>query len=140
MLGHGGGKQLAQIVEEAERLLRRWEYGVRADGGLWIHPAGPVLETRELGTFLRLLADIFAEDAPAEVVFDLSAIEYLGPRWTVALAMFIDFAQRVNAPCRIAGIEGQPAAVASLYHRSPQVRALLSGRDAALVTKERQIA
>jgi len=133
-------KRLQQVVEEAERILRRWQYSVAADGGLQIHPTGPRLQTEELGGFLRLLTDVFASEPPREIVFDMSAVRYLGPNWTLALAMFIDFAQSVGAPCRIDGARGQPAAAAAMYHRSPQVRALLSERDGTPLDSARRSA
>lgn len=133
-------RNLLRIVQDAERTLNRWKYAVDENGGLWIRPAGPRLNTNELGSFLRLLTDVFAEDPPTEVVFNMSAVKYLGPNWTLALALFIDFAQRLNVPCHIDGVEGQPAAVANLYNRSPQVRALVSACDGALLDSARQSA
>ncbi|MCB9855041.1 MAG: hypothetical protein H6818_05080 [Phycisphaerales bacterium] len=134
-------RSLLRIVEDAERTLNRWKYAVAENGGLWIRPSGPRLNTKELGGFLRLLTDVFAEDPPTEIVFNMSAVKYLGPNWTLALALFIDFAQRLNVPCHIDGIHGQPAAVANLYNRSPQVRALVnSACDGALLESARQSA
>lgn len=133
-------RKLLRIVEDAERVLTRWRYAVSESGGLWIRPEGPRLNTKELSGFLRLLTDVFADDPPTEVVFNLSAVRYLGPNWTLALALLINFAQRLNVPCQIDGARGQPAAVAALYVRSPQVRALVSACDGASFDSARQSA
>jgi len=133
-------RSLLRVVENAERTLNRWKYAVAENGGLWIRPAGPRLNTKELGAFLRLLTDVFADEPPTEVVFNMDAVNYLGPNWTLALAMFIDFARQLGVPCHFDGIHGQPAAVADLYNRSPQVRALVGACDGALLNLARQSA
>lgn len=133
-------KSLLRIVANAERMLNRWKYAVAENGGLWILPAGPRLNPKELSGFLRLLADVFAEDPPTEVVFNLQSIRYIGPNWTLVLALFVDFAQRLNVPCHVEGAKGQPAAVVSLYQRSPQVRALVNACDGASLAAARQSA
>lgn len=133
-------RKLSRIVEDAERVLNRWRYAVSENGGLWIRPAGPRLSTKELSGFLRLLKDVFAADPPTEVVFNMNEVRFLGPNWTLALAMFIDFAQQLGVPCHIDGVQGQPAAAASLYNRSPQVRALISACDGTSLESARQSA
>ena len=103
-------RKLLGIVADAERVLSRWQYAVAENGGLWIRPAGPRLNPKDLTGFLRLLTNVFEEDPPTEVVFNLNAVRYMGPNWTLVLALFVDFAQRLNIPCHIDGARGQPAA------------------------------
>jgi|GEM_PF-1749563 len=130
----------SQILGRAEALLGRWRYSLTARGALCIEPVGPELAAEEIGGFLRLLLDVFATEPPTEVIFDLGQVEQLGPSWTLVLAMLIDFAQKIDAPCSIAGVHGQPAAAASLYNRSPLVARLLTANQRASLNDQRRSA
>jgi len=129
--------ELSQILGRAEALLGRWRYSLTSRGALCIEPVGPELAAEEIGGFLRLLLDVFSAEPPTEVIFDLGQVEHLGPSWTLVLAMMIDFAQKIDAPCSIAGVHGQPAAAASLYNRSPMVAQLLTTDSRASLNDQR---
>ena len=132
--------ELNQILSNAEALLGRWHFSLTTRGALLIEPAGPDLAAEEIGGFLRLLLDVFAAEPPTEVIFDLGQVEQLGPSWTLVLAMLIDFAQKIDAPCSIAGVHGQPAAAASLYNQSPMVARLLAANQRASLNNNRRSA
>lgn len=133
-------RQPERIIGDAEAILIRWSYSVTQQGALHIVPSGPGLDPEELGGFLRILTDVFSGEPPKSVVFDLRRVRFLGPNWTLVLAMFIDFAQKIDAPCHVAGVHGQPAAAAALYNRSDVLSQLLRDDCDASLTDKRQSA
>lgn len=133
-------RKMRRIIEEAEHLLDRWAFVFAEDGSLRIRPEGPTLEARELAGFLRLLADVFKDAPPRRVVFDLGQVQYIGPRWTEVLALFIDFAERLPGRCRITSVHDQPAAAAGLYRQSRVLSELFAAVDDAGDPLAKQIA
>lgn len=114
----------------AERTLQHWRFDAAADGTLWVQPAGPTLAARQLDETLQAILSAMDDDSIRCVVFDLGRVEVIGPQWTVVLALFLDFAERINAECHLTSLRAQPAAVARFYGRNPAV-ARLTQSDAS---------
>jgi hypothetical protein len=54
----------------------------------------------------------------AEIVFDFRGVREFRAPWTPVVAKLIDFARRSRAVCRLIALEGQPAAIVSLFKKS----------------------
>ncbi len=114
-----------EILKRTESVLDRWQFAASAEGSLWIRPSGPDLSEDDLGGFLRLLRDVCLDSPPDEIIFDLEHVDYIGPRWTVVMAMLLEFAEGLEARCLIASAHGQPAAVAEFYSRNRKIAEMI---------------
>ncbi len=123
--------RIAKIPTEADQLLTTCLFVATDDGVLEVRPLEATLASVEFAAILRPLEDSDAVQGLKEVVFDLRNVEVIGPRWTIVLAMMIDFAQRLAARCRLVSLNEQPAAVASLYRSSPELMRLIDLGPAA---------
>ena len=123
-LGHSASRH---IVNDAARLLERWEFQASSDGMLRIRPRGPALEHDELIDLIRSLAASGACGRLRRIVFDLTRIERIGPQWTLALASQIHLARRVDTRC--VALREQPRRLMQLYGADPRVAALVTGGD-----------
>lgn len=112
-------------LNRAEQLLADWQFSIVSEGTLWIRPTGSRLCVDELASFLGRLRSAFAGDGLSEIVFDFGDLEFVGPNWTVAFALLMEFARSVQANCRVESLNGQPAAAASLYYRNRELMKLV---------------
>lgn len=72
-------------------------------------------------------------DAPADgasVVFDFARVRELTGAWGLHFAVLIDLARRSGIRIVATGLCGQPAGVAWVYRRCPEVRALFASGTA----------
>ena len=65
-----------------------------------------------------------APDEGAVVVFDFGRVQELVGAWGLHFAVLIDLARRSGIRIVAAGLQGQPAGVAWVYRKCPEVRAL----------------
>lgn len=96
------------------------------DGSLHIRPLAATLEFGELHNLLDCLCLSATFGDVREVVFDLSLVSNLGPNSTLIWAMLMSFARQARITCRLKGLSGGPAAVASMYRRNRELMALLA--------------
>lgn len=106
-------------------LLSRWEIAVTQDG-LLIRPIGPELTPQDLAPLTRRLTQCDSTGAAQRVRFDFSTVRHFGPQWTVVLAMLLDLSRRLNGAVSVSGLQGQPAAVMSLYRNNQSLRRLIA--------------
>lgn len=100
------------------------ELVIGADGTLSIRPLMSRLSFEELQDVIDQLRN---DGLPAvsRIRFDFSKItELVGP-WGLHFAILIRFANEIDIPVEVIGLHGQPAALAWLFRRSPQIRLLL---------------
>lgn len=117
--------------DSSDNLLNTCEFTVSTDGFLRIRPLGAVLTIDRLAKIIGRLCDSDGLMDWKDIVFDLGLVEVIGPRWTVLLAMIINFARSVTARCRLVSLNGQPAAAAALYRHNTELRELIaSGNEA----------
>jgi len=114
---------------EGERALA-WtgRFCVIADvaGTLCIRPLCKTLDPGELAVALAAINQPAVLDGLSDVVFDLGGVETITPGWTLVMAMLINFARHTNVACHVVGLRGQPAAVAFIYRRNPELMRLIS--------------
>ena len=126
MLVSNNGRKANTSQAEAQTLLDNWHFVVQGDGCLLIQPLRETLTAEHVAEIIARLRNGDCAQGWKEIVFDLRHVERIGQQWTAVLAMFIDFARDVAARCRLASLTGQPAAVAELYRRNPELMDLIA--------------
>lgn len=114
----------AMDLAEAGALLDRWEFAAGPER-IDVRPRSAAVTAADLAWLTKRLVAAESSLPAKEIVFDFSAVEQIGPRWTVVLAMLVHLAQRLSARCRIVELRGQPAAAVGLYRRSSALMALV---------------
>jgi len=74
----------------------------------------------------RLPRRLHALSVP-HILFDLRNVRQLEQPWTPVFAALIEFARGADVPCRIFGLQGQPAHAASLYRHNRELAEMLKG-------------
>ncbi len=118
-------KKRSAELKQAEQVLADWQFSIVAEATLRIQPNGARLCVEKLAALLGRLRPAVAGDGLNEIVFDLGEVDFVGPNWTVAFALLMEFARGVKANCRIESLNGQPAAAASLYYRNRELMDLV---------------
>lgn len=115
---------------KVENLLNRFCFLALDSGSMGVQPTTSTLNPGDVADVLAglLLNDVLS--GLSEVVFDLSRVETIAPNWTLVLAMLIDFARKAGMPCRVIGMQAQPAAAAAMYRMNKELRGLISAKAA----------
>ncbi len=112
-------------VSDPHRILAIWEVAVTREG-LEVRPIGSELCPQDIALLARRLTQCDFSLTAAQVVMDFSNVRHFGPQWTVVLAMLLDLSRRLNGAVKVSGLQGQPAAVVSLYGRNRALRRLMA--------------
>jgi hypothetical protein len=119
-------RESQQVAVDAERILRRWNFAVHADGRLKIEPPGPELSTGDLLDFVRFFSRQRPSQRWREFTLDLRRVQRFGDNWTLLVAILLEFVRRMAISGRIVGLHDQPGAVLRLYRRTPEVAELIA--------------
>jgi len=110
------------LAEDSEGAI--CEFVADADGALVIRFRRAVLTCADVQA---VVSRVHRSGRPSygRIHFDFSGVaELVGP-WGVHFAVLARLAQTVPGRVQVSGLHGQPAALAWLFRRSPEVRALL---------------
>ena len=108
-------------------LIESFDLEIQADGVLVVRPVVGILRIEDL----QKLAWRIQEADPkslAGIHFDFSAVPELEGPWSAHFAMLIRLGKMIKVPVSLAGLTGQPAAVARLFSSCPEMRRLLKQR------------
>ena len=101
------------------------ELVAQAEGTLVVRPVLAILGIEQFQHMLFRIEDAKPRSFD-RIHFDFSAVRELAGPWGAHFAMLIHFAMTLDVRVSLDGLQRQPAAIARLFRRCPQIRALLS--------------
>ncbi|MBN2559301.1 MAG: hypothetical protein JXQ75_00015 [Phycisphaerae bacterium] len=119
-------KKTSTTVAGSDSILNTCHFVASESGALRIQPLGTTLTSDQMSGIISRLSHSDCVEGLKEIVFDLSHVSMIGPRWTVVFAMIIDFARKVAAHCRLVALNDQPAAAAALFRRNAELMGLMT--------------
>ena len=107
MFFQNNAKKRSAELKQAEQVLANWQFSIVAEATLRIQPTGARLCVEKLAALLGRLRPAVAGDGLNEIVFDLGEVDFVGPNWTVAFALLMEFARGGGRAIAVmAGLDG----------------------------------
>ncbi|NOX58936.1 MAG: hypothetical protein GXP29_08780 [Planctomycetes bacterium] len=112
-----------RMRQRASRLLELCELTCPDSTGVVLQPRTEILQLRDLLDIINALDE--AEMSRLKyVAFDFSRVSELSGPWGVHFALLISLSRRLKTRVIATSLRGQPASVARLFSKSPDVQAL----------------
>lgn len=98
---------------------------IAGDGLLRIQAMDAELRSADLHALLTSVT-CAGLDGWSRIEIDFSCVRGIGAQWSLVWAMIMDFARKVRGNCRLIGLQGEPAAMASMYRCNRELMSLLA--------------
>lgn len=112
-------------IRAAMDFLDRWQLLVSVGGPLVVRPRMELLGADELAFALSRMPARLAGLGLRNVEVDFRHVSALAPPWTPVFASLMAFARRIDVPCRVSHLWGQPREAAMLYRHNRELAELL---------------